>query len=141
MSYDKHTWVDNETITATKLNNIEDGIKEAAQSGGGDKFSAYDYVITQVDSGTPTLIKGTFNDIYDKLQAMEAVSGLYVRNTTPGQWNDTVCECYPLPYANYYSSRDLIFSRGLYDPGTGTWKTLLIEIPRTGTIVVNRISE
>lgn len=35
MSYVKHTWVDNETITATKLNNIEDGIEEASQSVGG----------------------------------------------------------------------------------------------------------
>ena len=35
MSYTPHTWVDNETITASKLNNIEEGIAEAAQSGGG----------------------------------------------------------------------------------------------------------
>lgn len=35
MSYTPHTWVDNETITAAKLNNIEDGVQEAAQSGGG----------------------------------------------------------------------------------------------------------
>ena len=32
MSYTRHTWVDNETITAAKLNNIEDGI--AAACGG-----------------------------------------------------------------------------------------------------------
>ena len=36
MSYEKHTWVNNETITAAKMNNIEDGIEEAAQSGGGN---------------------------------------------------------------------------------------------------------
>lgn len=35
MSYEKHTWVNNETLTAAKMNNIEDGIEEAAQSGGG----------------------------------------------------------------------------------------------------------
>lgn len=35
MAYEKHEWVNNETITASKLNNIEDGIEEAAQSGGG----------------------------------------------------------------------------------------------------------
>lgn len=29
MSYEKHNWIDNETITAAKLNNIEDGIEEA----------------------------------------------------------------------------------------------------------------
>lgn len=35
MSYSAHTWVDGETITAAKLNNIEDGIDEASQTGGG----------------------------------------------------------------------------------------------------------
>ena len=35
MSYTKHEWVNNETITAAKMNNIEDGIEEASQSGGG----------------------------------------------------------------------------------------------------------
>lgn len=35
MSYTPHTWVDNETITAAKLNNLEEGVQEAAQSGGG----------------------------------------------------------------------------------------------------------
>lgn len=29
MAYERHTWVDGETITDTKLNNIEDGIEEA----------------------------------------------------------------------------------------------------------------
>ena len=35
MSYEKHTWVTNEAITASKMNNIETGIEEASQSGGG----------------------------------------------------------------------------------------------------------
>lgn len=35
MSYEKHTWVTNEAITASKMNNIEEGIEEASQSGGG----------------------------------------------------------------------------------------------------------
>ena len=57
MSYEKHTWVDNETITAAKLNNIEDGVQEAAQSGGGydAEFTIYHsnnssdpYVFTRV---------------------------------------------------------------------------------------------
>lgn len=40
MSYVKHTWVNNEAITASKMNNIEDGIEEASQSGGGGIGSA-----------------------------------------------------------------------------------------------------
>lgn len=35
MAYEQHEWVNGETITAEKLNNIEEGIAEAAQSGGG----------------------------------------------------------------------------------------------------------
>ena len=34
MSYVKHTWVNNEVISASKMNNIEEGIEEASQSGG-----------------------------------------------------------------------------------------------------------
>lgn len=36
MSYSEHTWQSGETITAAKMNNIEEGIQEAAQSGGGN---------------------------------------------------------------------------------------------------------
>lgn len=35
MAYVEHEWVNGETITAAKMNNIEEGIAEAAQSGGG----------------------------------------------------------------------------------------------------------
>lgn len=35
MSYSQHEWTNGETITAAKMNNIEEGIAEAAQSGGG----------------------------------------------------------------------------------------------------------
>lgn len=35
MPYVEHTWTNGETITAAKMNNIEEGIAEAAQSGGG----------------------------------------------------------------------------------------------------------
>ena len=35
MAYEQHEWVNGETITAEKMNNIEEGIVEASQSGGG----------------------------------------------------------------------------------------------------------
>lgn len=41
MSYTPHTWVDDETISAEKLNNIESGIEEAAQGGGVDAVVWY----------------------------------------------------------------------------------------------------
>lgn len=75
MSYTRHNWIDPETIDAAKLNNIEDGIEEAAQSGGGG--SPWDAVIRLThaeNSGedtpanlTPSIISGTFADLYAKI--------------------------------------------------------------------------
>lgn len=45
MSYEQHTWTNNQLITASKLNNIEQGITEAAQSGGSSNLNI---VITQI---------------------------------------------------------------------------------------------
>lgn len=59
MSYTPHTWVDNETITAEKLNNIEDGVQEAAQSGGGG-------MLVHISDGT---LDKTFSEIWDALYA------------------------------------------------------------------------
>ena len=35
MAYTRHTWQSGEVISSALLNNIEDGIEEAASSGGG----------------------------------------------------------------------------------------------------------
>ena len=37
MSYVQHTWVEDETVTYQKMNNIEEGVTEAMNSGGGGK--------------------------------------------------------------------------------------------------------
>lgn len=34
MAYERHNWVCGETVTADKMNNLEDGIEEAMSSGG-----------------------------------------------------------------------------------------------------------
>lgn len=39
MTYIEHEWTNGETITAAKMNNIEEGISEAAQTGGGSVAS------------------------------------------------------------------------------------------------------
>ena len=36
MAYDKNVWASGDTVTAAKLNHIENGIEEAASSGGGN---------------------------------------------------------------------------------------------------------
>lgn len=65
MSYTPHTWVDNETITAAKLNNIEDGVQEAAQSGGGGGLDA---VIWFPNSSKGYQVSGDFNSALAKVQ-------------------------------------------------------------------------
>lgn len=71
MSYTKHEWVNNETITAAKLNNIEDGIEEAAQSGGGGAL------IVTYNSGANNLDK-TVQEIHD---AITSATPVYLRYT------------------------------------------------------------
>lgn len=63
MSYTPHTWVNNETITAEKLNNIEDGVQEAAQSGGG-----IDALIYRPNSTVGDQVVGDFDAALAKVQ-------------------------------------------------------------------------
>lgn len=53
MSYSPHTWVNNETITYQKLNNIEEGIQEAALGGGENAVVALS-ATAGFNSGTKT---------------------------------------------------------------------------------------
>ena len=75
MSYEKHTWVNNETITAAKMNNIEDGIEEAAQSGGYDLVIVYN---SRPSTPTWTIASGDILECEDKMDAGEIVNGLLV---------------------------------------------------------------
>ncbi len=71
MSYTPTTWVTGDTITATKLNKLENGV---ANAGGG----GYDAVIKLVHDNsssvdnesylTPSIVSGTFAEIADKLE-------------------------------------------------------------------------
>ena len=73
MAYEQHEWVNGETITAAKMNNIEEGIAEAAQSGGGgydaevkiyhDNNSSHEYELT--------IVSGNFADLAAKTQNNE----------------------------------------------------------------------
>lgn len=67
MAYDKYTWTTGETITAEKLNHMEDGI---AEGGGGDcgfecsesetVYFEGDVIVSEVDYSGHTQIEGTF---------------------------------------------------------------------------------
>lgn len=94
MSYTRHTWTDPETITAAKLNNIEDGIEEAAQSGGGG-FHVIDGVLYFPNSAVGMQIYGDFATALSKAQqgipvivaeaAYESSSG-YLKARLSDQW-------------------------------------------------------
>ena len=81
MSYTRHTWVDNETISKDKLNNIEDGIQEAAQGSGGIIVHG-SYI-----GGNYTLDK-TIQELYDATQAGIPVYLVYQY----GGWTDFISE-------------------------------------------------
>lgn len=73
MAYDKHTWQCGETITAEKLNHIENGI---ASSGGMD----YDLIIRKRTSENPEILKGDFAAVYEKVRNREPVFGLFINS-------------------------------------------------------------
>ena len=82
MSYTPHTWVNNETITAAKLNNIEDGVQEAAQSGGG-----YDAVFkgnTYASNYDVAYVSGDYAAVVAKLKNLEPVNILYYEEFSSG---------------------------------------------------------
>ena len=67
MSYTKQTWATGDTVTAAKLNHMEDGI-EGAGGGGG-----YDAVIVvgfdeEEEQPIATVESGSFSDFYSKFE-------------------------------------------------------------------------
>lgn len=84
MSYTPTEWSTGDTITAQKLNNIEDGIQEAAQSGGG-----YDLVIEsgvfvdimEASVSDFTITSGSILDCEDKMDAGELVNAVCIVHT------------------------------------------------------------
>lgn len=111
---------------------------ESGGGGGGGEYDAYDYVIKRVDNGTPTVEKGTWSEVYDALQAMEPVTGLYIHNTTPTPYHDTQCLYVPLTYTQYYSSADMFYCDSAYAIyGSTPPEHLHIDWLSNGTIVVD----
>lgn len=87
MSYTPHTWQSGEKITAAKMNNIEEGVQEAAQSGGG---SVWDLVV-KIDTYEPnsstiyTVLSGdTAENLYDKAIGGDPVLVLLVSYVSSG---------------------------------------------------------
>ena len=85
MSYVEHTWgPGNEAITNEKLNNIESGISEALQSGGGISYDAVIKGNEYISNTTLELVSGDFSAIYTKLENLEPVHVLYYEEYSSG---------------------------------------------------------
>ena len=120
MSYTEHTWTTGETITAAKMNNIEEGITEAAQSGGG-----YDLVIRFLDTANnpdcsewsiadASVISGSIEACETKLTNGELINALCIFRFNYGD-NDpdrAMVDVYyrSVVFCNHY--REIIFSGG-----------------------------
>jgi hypothetical protein len=83
VSYTAHTWVDREVITASKMNNIEEGINEASQTGGG----GLTLIQASWDNELPGIVLSmTMQEIINGMLA----GNLYLINTTgviPEGWS------------------------------------------------------
>lgn len=73
MAYTRHTWQSGEVISSALLNNIEDGIEEAASSGGGS--GVLGITVTRNDTGAT--LSRTWQEIYDTMDN----GGLIVSHT------------------------------------------------------------
>lgn len=107
MTYTRHTWQTGDVVSVARLNNIEDGVEELSESGGG-----YDAVIRLVhadNSGpdstsnlTPSIFEGTFEQLHDKL-----LNGMYpcilVQYYHP--WGTQFSA--PMGYVNYYNNNGI----------------------------------
>ena len=74
MSYEKQTWACGDTITADKLNHMEDGI---ANAGGG--VEPFVVTFSQPEFGGAVTADKTYAEIHEALQQGKAVSGILNR--------------------------------------------------------------
>lgn len=128
MSYTPTEWKNGDTITASAMNKIEQGIASAGDS--------YDYIVEKIgDNATPVLTKGDFQTIYNKITNQEPVMGLYKGSTDVGTYNDVVVWEVPIVRTQYYSSANIIFCSSIATDNSDSLKKLFIEIAEDGIYV------
>lgn len=124
MPYVEHTWTNGETITAAKMNNIEEGIAEAAQSGGSgaviiiDDGTALDKTYAEIydliHSGTPCYIKYNIGGSTSDLDTDYAYAVYLVQVIAVYKYNDS--------YRIWASSAEQIgISGSSYIGSAGIW--------------------
>lgn len=111
MAYEKQTWVTGEVITEEKLNHIEDGIEEAAQSGGA-------LIVNAVVQGDNDVLDKNFAEIYE---ALHNGTPVYIKNISEvgGPSEDYACVSELASviaahkYDNYYRVYAVTYFEGL----------------------------
>ena len=78
MSYTPTTWTSGDTITASKLNKIEQGIAESGSGGGWDIIIKVVGTLGGSNTTYTLLTDGTAADLYDKLLAYDPVTCLVI---------------------------------------------------------------
>ena len=108
MSYTPHTWTTGETITASKMNNIEEGLQDA---------SGYDAVISiyhennSSSAYVPSIISGTYNTIKQKtMNNQPPIILAYIWDDLAGyKGATTMSAIYTYP-SELYPNNDFIFT-------------------------------
>lgn len=72
MAYTRHTWQSGEVISSALLNNIEDGIEEAASSGGGGERFIIECTLDEATNSEDQVIlthNATIQEAYDAFES------------------------------------------------------------------------
>ena len=94
MSYTAHTWTNGETITAAKMNNIENGVANAGanydviiqiENSAGELYLAPNL---ELGGESATLVKGNYASLLSKVQGGDCPSGVVCMS---GVLYDTTC--------------------------------------------------
>ena len=109
MSYTKNTWATGDTITAAKLNGMEEGIEAANED-----YPGYDVaMLIDYDAYTGQVVKGSYADIRAKLEANTPIDVYFFGYHAAGR-------------ARIYKECNITLSTGViwfaFTAGGTTWK-------------------
>jgi len=129
MSYTKNTWATGDTITAAKLNNMEDGIEAAA-----DDYPGYDVVIhlvngIEMSAATPTLVKGLWSTILPLIIAKKPIS-IFVYRTIQYDSGD-----YDVEYDGVFVTK--VYADGSYHENLEITVTDTLTQISSATLIIN----
>lgn len=141
MAYTPTTWTTGDTITASAMNKIENGI---AGAGGYDLIVACDY---NVVTPNPVIVSGSILDCEDKLDNGEPINAICIAKSewswTPSTANTNKEGCY-LPLVFFSGPYCLMRFGGIYiDGGSGTRRAVSLSInynKDTGSITNSQFS-